>query len=464
MGVLAGGTGGAQLLILLSAPFLTRLYDPEDFGILAIYISLLAIISIVANLRYEIAIPLPRSNWVAANLAAAASLIAIVISLFSLLIVFIFEEWLSFVLGTPELRPFLWILPFAILLTGFQQVLAGYSIREKRFKILSASRLCMGLVMVSIQLAAFKLEAIGLLLGQVTGLFLSTLILAVVLIRVEMIKAVSPARILAVIKKFIRFPKFSVWDGLSNTAGTQLPTIIVVSSFGAFAGGLYSMTLRVLVFPVTLIGAAVGQVFLSDAPKAHRENRLAQMVLNLTEILLGISLPFLFIIFLFGPDIFAFIFGDAWRQSGEFARWLSPWIILTFVYGPISCVFSVLKLEKTIMKLQVVLLVLRLCTLGIGIVLGDILLTIILFGALNFFYYLFLISKVLGLFQISLFRFFAGKAIQLATLLMISISIWASIIKFAGNYYLQILFFGISILLILFYARKTISMVKKAYG
>lgn len=462
--MLVGGTGGAQLLILLSAPFLTRLYAPEHFGLLAIYASLLAIVSVVVNLRYEIAIPLPPSKWVATNLAAVASLIAIAISLCSLLAVYLFEGWLSFALGAPELRLFLWMLPFAVLLTGFQQVLVGYSVREKQFKVLSGSRLCLGLVTVSIQLFAFKLEALGLLLGQVTGLLVSTLFLAVVLVRAEMIKAVSLARMLVVLRRFARFPKFSIWDGLSNTAGTQLPTVLVVSSFGASAGGLYSMTLRVLVFPVTLIGAAVGQVFLSDAPAAHREKRLAKMVLRLTEIMLGVSLPFVFVAFIFGPDVFALVFGDAWRQSGEFARWFSPWIILTFVYSPLSSVFSVLKLEKTIMQLQLVLLVLRLCVVGAGIALGDLLLTVILFGALNFFYYLFLICRVLGLFQISLSRFLVGKAIQMATLFMATISIWALTSKFGGNYYFQMFFFAASTLLILFYVKKTVSMVKVANG
>ncbi len=464
VGVLVGGTGVAQLIILLSSPFLARLYAPEHFGLLAIYTSLLAIVSIVANLRYEIAIPLPQSKRVASNLAAVSILIAIAISLCSLLMVYLSEGWLSSLLGTPDIRFFLWVLPFSIFLTGFQQVLAGYSIREKQFKVLSGSRLCLGLVTVSIQLIAFKLEAFGLLIGHVTGLLISTLFLAMVLVRPEMIKLISLARMQVVLRRFARFPKFSIWDGLSNTAGTQLPTVLIVSSFGASAGGLYSMTLRVLVFPVTLIGAAVGQVFLSDAPEAHRKNRLDKMVLRLTEIMLGISLPFLFITFLFGPDVFALVFGDAWRQSGDFARWLSPWIILTFVYSPLSSVFSILKLEKTIMQLQVVLLVLRLCVVGVGMYLGDLLLTIILFGSLNFFYYLFLICRVLGLFKISLSRFLTGKAIQLFTLLMMTISIWASTNKFVGNYYLQIFFFVATILLVLFYVKKTNSMVKLANG
>ena len=34
--VLVGGTAGAQLLTILAAPLLTRLYGPEDFGLVAV--------------------------------------------------------------------------------------------------------------------------------------------------------------------------------------------------------------------------------------------------------------------------------------------------------------------------------------------------------------------------------------------------------------------------------------------
>lgn len=35
--VLVGGTVGAQALMVLASPLLTRLYTPEDFGLLVVY-------------------------------------------------------------------------------------------------------------------------------------------------------------------------------------------------------------------------------------------------------------------------------------------------------------------------------------------------------------------------------------------------------------------------------------------
>ena len=67
--VLSSGSAGAQLLLVLAAPILTRLYTPEDFGLLAIYTSLLALAGVISSLRYELAIPLPKEDEEAANTA-----------------------------------------------------------------------------------------------------------------------------------------------------------------------------------------------------------------------------------------------------------------------------------------------------------------------------------------------------------------------------------------------------------
>lgn len=39
--VLAGGTAVGQAIVVLASPILTRLYTPEDFGVLAVYTSFL---------------------------------------------------------------------------------------------------------------------------------------------------------------------------------------------------------------------------------------------------------------------------------------------------------------------------------------------------------------------------------------------------------------------------------------
>ena len=64
------GTSLAQAIPIIISPILTRIYTPEDFGLLALFLSITNIIGSVANGRYELAIMLPKEDEDAINIAA----------------------------------------------------------------------------------------------------------------------------------------------------------------------------------------------------------------------------------------------------------------------------------------------------------------------------------------------------------------------------------------------------------
>ena len=66
--VLVGGTAFAQLVGLICLPLLTRLYSPEEYTILGVYVAIVSILSVIACLRLEIAIPLPENDAEAKSL------------------------------------------------------------------------------------------------------------------------------------------------------------------------------------------------------------------------------------------------------------------------------------------------------------------------------------------------------------------------------------------------------------
>jgi O-antigen/teichoic acid export membrane protein len=72
-------------------------------------------------------------------------------------------------------------------------------------------------------------------------------------------------------------------------------------------------------------------------------------------VLLG-SGPVLFI-FLFAPDLCAWVFGKPWREAGEFARILAPLYFLNFVASPLSYVFFVAGKQKVELLWQVALFI-----------------------------------------------------------------------------------------------------------
>src|SRR5690606_30082285 len=88
--VLASGTVVGQLLVVLASPALTRLYDPEGFGVLGVFVSLLSILGVVVGLRYPLAVPLPDTDE-----AASDALVLSVVSVAAVSSLFAVGTWLT---------------------------------------------------------------------------------------------------------------------------------------------------------------------------------------------------------------------------------------------------------------------------------------------------------------------------------------------------------------------------------
>ena len=72
--ILMTGTTMAQAIPIAVLPILSRLYSPDDFGVLAIFISLSFIFGSIANGRYELAIVLPKDDRSALNIVVLSIL------------------------------------------------------------------------------------------------------------------------------------------------------------------------------------------------------------------------------------------------------------------------------------------------------------------------------------------------------------------------------------------------------
>jgi len=56
------GTTITQAIPIAISPILTRIYTPEDFGVLALFVAITAIFGGIANGRYELATMLPKKD------------------------------------------------------------------------------------------------------------------------------------------------------------------------------------------------------------------------------------------------------------------------------------------------------------------------------------------------------------------------------------------------------------------
>src|SRR5690625_6821617 len=85
--ILLMGSGFSKLIGVAVIPILTRVYSPEEYGVMAVYVSFVAILSPMLTLRYIQAIPLPKKNLAAMHLVFIAFLL---IGIFSVLLFVVF--------------------------------------------------------------------------------------------------------------------------------------------------------------------------------------------------------------------------------------------------------------------------------------------------------------------------------------------------------------------------------------
>jgi O-antigen/teichoic acid export membrane protein len=132
--ILAGGTAVAQAVPILISPILTRLYTPEDFGALAVFISITSIVGVIVNGRYELAIMLPEKDEDAINVAAVAFLFNVFVSGLFFLFILFFGDWLLEVLNAQNLGKLIYLAPLAVFLIGVFNILKYTNNRFKLYK------------------------------------------------------------------------------------------------------------------------------------------------------------------------------------------------------------------------------------------------------------------------------------------------------------------------------------------
>lgn len=357
--VLAGGTAAGQIIVVVASPLLTRLYSPEDFGLLAVYAGLLGILGVVASLRYELAIPLPESNEEAASVAVLSLLTVLGMTLLCAVVVGIWGQDITALLNTPALTPYLWLLPLGLLLAGAYQALSYSALRVRAFSTIAQTKLIQATCMVGVQLVAYGFGPVALIFGRVIGQSAGITSLTRVSTKtadgVFARKKVSELYRVAV--AYRRYPLISTWTGLSSAGGTHLPPLLIAALLGAPQAGLFALTHRVLSQPMAVLGKSIGDVFYREAAEAHREGRLQEIVAKVYGSLVAVSLPIALTIFLSAPSGFTFVFGEEWAVAGEMARWMTPWLFFQFVATPPTRVYPILDRHGIALRFQLSLLI-----------------------------------------------------------------------------------------------------------
>ncbi len=169
--VMAGGTFLGQAVLALSSPLLSRLYDPAQFGVYAVFSAMLGMVVTVASLRYEAAIPLPSDDDDAKRVVGVSLVLVLVVGVVVGMALGPLAPSVAIWLGTPAFAAYWWLLPLGIVGIGAYQVLNMWGVRKERFAVLSGVKVWQTLLQTGLQVlgALLGLGDVGLFGGYVAG-------------------------------------------------------------------------------------------------------------------------------------------------------------------------------------------------------------------------------------------------------------------------------------------------------
>ncbi len=382
---LVTGSVIAQGLGVLVAPIVARLFAPEAFGVAALFTSIASIIGVVACLRYELSIMLPKTDEEAANLLGVSLFFVLIIAGISALIIFFAGDMIISQLNSPGLKKYIWLIPISVFVTGIFTALNYWNSRTKHFGRLSIARVISSVVAQSTKLGAGFAGFVsgGVLIATgILGQIVSTLVLGGQIWRddYKLFKtSIRWKNMIAGLNRHKKFPIYNTWSALLNTASQQLPAIMLAFYFSPKVVGFYALGQAVLSMPMGLVGGAVAQVFFQKASEAHNHTgNLSKVVEEVFKRLVSLGIFPILLLTLIGKDLFIVAFGARWAEAGVYMQILGLWIFFQFISSPISTLFAVLEKQHYGLLFNSVLFVTRAASLIVGGMTGDVRFTLFL--------------------------------------------------------------------------------------
>jgi O-antigen/teichoic acid export membrane protein len=387
------------VLGLITAPIFGRLFAPEQVGTFTLFFSVITLVSTFGGMHYELAVVLPKDDEDAINVWTASALIlAIWSALLGLAAVFGVGH-LLIKTKYAAIVPLLWLVPLAVIIGNLGGLVTYWLNRKQHFGV-NAKSSVLGSVCNQVGSigggwlgfrSAAALVAVNLV-AQVAGL--AVRFRAFWRLTSPCWHKVRLSGVLSMLKRYRKFPLVEIWGSFLNTLSTQLAPLLIAYYFSSAVVGQYAQGMRLIQLPTVLVGAAITQVFYSQASAALHENRLPALVQKVMEglVLVG-GFPFL-VLAMYGDVLFGALLGLRWVEGGVYAQILAGWCFLVFCGAPVSTIAFVLDRQGELLVFNVLTVVLRALALVGGGLLGSPRLAITLYSLVGIVLWLGFISAL----------------------------------------------------------------------
>ncbi len=385
---LFSGSVIAQLIPLLAAPLLSRLFTPQDFGTYELFSGAATVLAVVATARYELAVMLPERDEEAFSIVIIATFLAGVVSLCAALAGYLTHPWLNRLFHLEEPALFFTLLPLLGFWMALVQIGHYWFTRRSRFVGIASRRVVQNGITTGSQLAAgvnqFPAGHWGLIGGLIAGTATGALwffTAAHADARQQVKESSRGENLRRIALRYREFPLKNLPAHLLNIVANQLPSVLFIALFGAVPAGFYALTRRVLATPLSFLADAFTDVFRQRASEDyHRTGSCRPIFVKTLWGTLLFAIPPFLVLLLFAPSLFTFIFGETWREAGHYAQILAPMYAMRFLASPLGFVIIIAERQNFYLVWQTTLLCATVAALLVGWAMHSALVTIGLFS------------------------------------------------------------------------------------
>jgi O-antigen/teichoic acid export membrane protein len=351
---LIGGTVIAQAIPILLQPVLRRMYTPEEYGALAIYLNLFGIITIVSSLRYEAAIMLPKQHNQAANVLGLSFVINLIINGIIFLVLLAGLKPISNALGLNEkYASYLLLLPISGLAFGIYQNINYWLIRQKAFAASTKNKITRRIIEGISQILSgiLKLKG-GLFWGDLLGNLANVISGVKQMFKNNFNKdVITKKRLGWALKKYKEFPLYNALPTLASSIATTLPYLFINKFYSTETVAHVDLCRLALSVPLVFVSSTLSQILFQDITerKAHKKPVYEELK-KVLLIVLAVFIAEIIVVELIAPQLFSFVFGEPYRISGDYAKWL----VLSFGFSFITSTFSFLLITFQKLKLNAI--------------------------------------------------------------------------------------------------------------
>ncbi|WP_335965911.1 lipopolysaccharide biosynthesis protein [Galbibacter sp. PAP.153] len=356
---LMSGTLIGQAIPFIATFILTRIFTPEDFGVFAIYFSLVNILGTISTGRYEMAILLPKSDLVAFDLVKISLVLSLLFSSLCFIVILILQNFLKVFILNTELIKYLYYLPLSIFGFAAYKVYTVWYTRVRQYKKISLS-----IIVKSLSGVFFNI-IIGYFFGLI-GLFLGNIIsslFAVFIIRRNFFSDLSLKydRSRKLLSLYYKFPLYDIPTSFVYTLSKHGIVLLINKGFSSVITGLYSMTERLLISPSQVFVGSYIQVYNQQITEKYNLNHNINsfVIKNIVKISKVLGIPYVICVyssFYFIP----FVLGDNWSELYKYIYILSPLIFFSMVLNPLGYILKILDKQNVSFIQHLVLTVVKL--------------------------------------------------------------------------------------------------------